>query len=185
MMDGVFRGFVALLVGVLLVCFNQEVIPLLIRLIGVAFFLPSFLALVRVYLGKGRGVSSSFAVALTTMLDVLRLVFGLWLIFSPVTFASVFVLLAASVLLLFSFLQIAVAVSAMKYLPWRFGMLVVPVLLLVVSFVVLLNPFEAITTASFVVGVCAIVSGLFDILISLFVKRYKKRQEKKVDITEE
>ena len=184
MIGGIFRSLVALFTGVMLVCFNQEVVPLLIRVVGLAFFLPAFLSLVRVYFAKGAAVNASLSQALISMLDVLRLVFGAWLIFYPVAFVNVFVVLAAGVLMLFSLYQIVVSVSKSKYLPWRFGLVVTPAVMLLASIVVMLNPFKTMTVASVVVGVCAIISGVSDIVISVLVKKYGKEASGNGEVTE-
>lgn len=184
MIGGIFRSLVALFAGVMLVCFNQEVVPLLIRVVGLAFFLPAFLSLVRIYFGKGGAVNASLSRTLTSMLDVLRLVFGAWLIFYPVAFVNVFVVLAAGVLLLFSLYQIVVSVSMSRFLPWRFALLVTPAIMLIASIVVMLNPFKTMAVASVVVGVCAIISGMSDIVISILVKMYGKEASGDGGVTE-
>lgn len=184
MIGGIFRSLVALFAGVMLVCFNQEVVPLLIRVVGLAFFLPAFLALVRVYLGKRVEFDAPLSRVLTSMLDVLRLVFGVWLIFYPKAFVNLFVVLAAGVLLLFSLYQIVVSVSTFRYLSWRFGVIVTPVIMLLASLVVMLNPFKTVAVASVVVGICAIISGVSDIVISILVKMYGKNDSGNGGVTE-
>ena len=185
MVSSLFRSLVALFVGVMLVCFNQDVIPFLIRVVGLAFFLPAFLSLVRVLLGRNAVSGSSFMVTVTAMSDVLRLVFGAWLIFSPAVFVSAFVVLSASVLLIFSLFQLTVAVSGWKYLPWRAGTVVTPLLLLVASVIMIFNPFGTMTAASVVVGVCAIISGVSDIVISILLKAYGRKNAADVEISGE
>ena len=185
MVSSLFRSLVALFVGVMLVCFNQDVIPLLVRVIGLAFFLPAFLSLARVFLGRNAVSWSSLMMTLTAISDVLRLVFGAWLIFSPSAFVNAFVVLSASVLLVFSLFQITVAVSGWKYLPWRAGAIVVPLLLLVASVIMIFNPFGTMAVASVVVGVCAIISGASDMVISILLKIYGKKTTAHVKIGEE
>ena len=46
-----------------------------------------------------------------------------------------------------------------------------PLLLAVVSVVVLFNPFDVISTATVVIGICLAVSGVSDIVISVLSRR--------------
>ena len=56
------------------------------------------------------------------------------------------------------------------------SLMATPAILAVLSVVVLANPFGTVTTASVVLGVCAIVSGVSDILISLLVRRKRSSE---------
>jgi uncharacterized membrane protein HdeD (DUF308 family) len=48
----------------------------------------------------------------------------------------------------------------------------------------MLNPFKTMTVASVVVGVCAIISGVSDIVISVLVKKYGKEASGNGEVTE-
>jgi uncharacterized membrane protein HdeD (DUF308 family) len=89
----------------------------------------------------------------------------------PVAFLEFFVILLAVMLLCFSLLQAYAAIFMCRSLKQGFGLLATPVLLLVMSIVLLFNPFDAISTATLIVGICLVVSGGSDVVISVLTKR--------------
>ena len=171
MINNFLRGIIVALVGVLLITLNESAMPLMVRLVGAAFFVPAMVSLLRTYMSVGR-VSMS-AVNMTLVANMGSLVFGFLLLLFPVAFINIFVLLLAVVLLCFSLLQIYMILSQ-QLQKFGWGLLVMPVLLAVVSLIMLFNPFGTVAAATMIVGISMVVSGLSDIVISLLVQKHSQ-----------
>ena len=169
MINNIIRGSLVALVGILLIVLNESVMPLLVRLLGVVFFLPAFISLVNLYM-KRKG-TPMFPMLMMNVINIGSVILGILLMLFPVAFLEFFVILLAVMLLCFSLLQAYAAISMCRSLKQGFGLLATPVLLLVMSIVLLFNPFDAISTATLIVGICLVVSGGSDIVISVLTTR--------------
>jgi uncharacterized membrane protein HdeD (DUF308 family) len=169
MINNIIRGLLVALVGILLIVLNESVMPLLVRLLGVVFFLPAFISLVNLYM-KRKG-TPMFPMLMMNVINIGSVILGILLMLFPVAFLEFFVILLAVMLLCFSLLQAYAAISLCRSLKQGLGLLATPVLLLVMSIVLLFNPFDAISTATLIVGICLVVSGGSDIVISVLTKR--------------
>lgn len=169
MINNIIRGSLVALVGILLIVLNESVMPLLVRLLGVVFFLPAFISLVNLYM-KRKG-TPMFPMLMMNVINIGSVILGILLMLFPVAFLEFFVILLAVMLLCFSLLQAYAAISMCRSLKQGLGLLATPVLLLVMSIVLLFNPFEAISTATLIVGICLVVSGGSDIVISVLTTR--------------
>lgn len=169
MINNIIRGSLVALVGILLIVLNESVMPLLVRLLGVVFFLPAFMSLVNLYM-KRKG-TPMFPMLMMNVINIGSVILGILLMLFPVAFLEFFVILLAVMLLCFSLLQAYAAISMCRSLKQGLGLLATPVLLLVMSIVLLFNPFDAISTATLIVGICLVVSGGSDIVISVLTTR--------------
>lgn len=169
MINNIIRGSLVALVGILLIVLNESVMPLLVRLLGVVFFLPAFISLVNLYM-KRKG-TPMFPMLMMNVINIGSVILGILLMLFPVAFLEFFVILLAVMLLCFSLLQAYAAISLCRSLKQGLGLLATPVLLLVMSIVLLFNPFDAISTATLIVGICLVVSGGSDVVISVLTKR--------------
>lgn len=173
-MNSFIRSLSAVIIGLLLIFLKDSVMPMMVRVVGVAFFVPALVSILNIYATrKGANV---FPMVLISLVDIGSMFFGLWLIISPVTFLELFVIMLAVVLLCFSVFQIYMVLSSCRRSGMCWSLMATPAILAVLSVVVLANPFGTVTTASFVLGVCAIVSGVSDILISLLVRRKRSSE---------
>ena len=169
MINNIIRGLLVALVGILLIVLNESVMPLLVRLLGVVFFLPAFISLLNLYM-KRKG-TPMFPMLMMNVINIGSVILGILLMLFPVAFLEFFVILLAIMLLCFSLLQAYAAISMCRSLKQGLGLLATPVLLLVMSIVLLFNPFDAISTATLIVGICLVVSGGSDIVISVLTTR--------------
>lgn len=169
MINNIIRGSLVALVGILLIVLNESVMPLLVRLLGAVFFLPAFISLVNLYMK--RNGTPMFPMLMMNVINIGSVILGILLMLFPVAFLEFFVILLAVMLLCFSLLQAYAAISMCRSLKQGLGLLATPVLLLVMSIVLLFNPFGAISTATLIVGICLVVSGGSDIVISVLTKR--------------
>ena len=95
MKSDIVRNLVIILVGVLLVFMNESTMPLLIRVVGVLFFVPAFISLAGIVLSRRGDAMLSFPV----MVNIGSMALGLWLLFSPEVFEELFFKLLAVTIL--------------------------------------------------------------------------------------
>ena len=169
MNGNVIRGLLVTLVGVFLISLSESAMPFLVRLLGLAFFLPALVSLVNLYAKrKGAALISMFAMS---VINIGSAVLGIWLLLFPRTFLEFFVIMLALILLCMSLLQIYAVVSSSMSVRKKWGLLAFPLLLTVMSMVLLFKPFAAISTVSIIIGACLVVSGLSDVVIMLMAKK--------------
>ena len=169
MINNIVRGLLVAIVGILLISLNESVMPFLVRLLGVVFFLPAFIALVNLYVKHKE--TPVFPMLMMNVINVGSVILGVLLMLFPVAFLSFFVILLAVMLLCISLLQAYGAIALYRLQKQGLGLLVTPLLLFIMSIVLLFNPFDAISTATLIVGICLVVSGGSDIVISFFAKK--------------
>ena len=157
-----------MLVGCLLVFMSESAISLLTRIVGAVFFLPALVSVVNLYVS--RKDAAMLPKVLISVIDIGSMAFGIWIMVAPVTFQSVFVKLLAVILLVYAVYQVVMLVSAHKHITVPATLYVTPLLLVIAAVVLLSVSFEKTYTMSIVFGICAIVSGLSDLLISLKLK---------------
>ena len=168
MVNNVVRSIAVMLVGCLLVFMSESAISLLTRIVGAVFFLPALVSLVNLYVS--RKDAAMLPKVLISVIDIGSMAFGIWIMVAPVTFQSVFVKLLAVILLVYAVYQVVMLVSAHKHITVPATLYVTPLLLVIAAVVLLSVSFEKTSTMSIVFGICAIVSGLSDLLISLKLK---------------
>lgn len=167
--NSVIRGLATMLVGLLLLFVSDSALPLLIRVTGAVFFLPALVSMVNIYISRAE--TAIIPKVLMSLINIGSMAFGLWLMILPDTFIELFTTLLAIILFVFALYQVIVIVAAQRHTGISFGMLVVPLLLIVAAVVILAVPFETAATISVVFGICAIIAGISDIVISLNIKK--------------
>lgn len=179
MVINITRSLFAVLVGVLLIVLKDSAMPFLVRLLGLAFLFPALVSVINLFMTR-KG-AALFPLVMISVIDVGSIAFGVWLLVSPMTFLGLLAVILAVALLGFSLFQIYSVVSVRRSLHSPWGLLVTPLLLAVASIVVLANPFGTIATVSVILGVCAVVAGLSDIVIYIIAR--KNAVEEVTDIT--
>lgn len=163
MLNRIIRSVATVLIGLLLVFMPDGAMGVIVRVVGAAFFVPAMVSLIKLYVSR-----RETAVLPMVAMGVVGLgcaAFGFWLMVAPETFAGLFVTLLGVALLLFAMFQLFVVFVAKRTGAFRWGIVVVPLLLVVASVVVLANPFETVEVVSVFLGVCAVLSGISDIVI--------------------
>ena len=89
MTNGLVRSIVVMLTGLLLIFCSDSVVGWLIRIVGVAFFLPALVSAINIYITRAQG--EMFPKVLITIIDVGSMAFGLWLMVAPASFETLFV----------------------------------------------------------------------------------------------
>ena len=167
--NGIIRGLAIMLVGLLLMFMSDSAMPLLIRVTGAVFFLPALVSMVNLYITRGE--TAMLPKILISLINIGCMAFGLWLMILPETFMNIFTTLLAVLLFVFALYQVIVLVAAHRRMQVSWGMIVAPLLLIVASVIMFTVSFDDAATVSIVFGICAVVAGLSDIVISLSVRK--------------
>ena len=167
--NGIIRGLAIMLVGLLLMFMSDSAMPLLIRVTGAVFFLPALVSMVNLYITRGE--TAMLPKILISLINIGCMAFGLWLMILPETFMNLFTTLLAVLLFVFALYQVIVLVAAHRRMQVSWGMIVAPLLLIVASIIMFTVSFDDAATVSVVFGICAVVAGLSDIVISLSVRK--------------
>ncbi len=156
----ILRALSALIMGILLVAFPNEVGNYFIIVIGVVFLVPSLISLISYAVMKNRDeVKRRFPIE-----SIGSLLFGMWLMITPGFFADLLTYLLGFVLVLGGVQQIASLLVARKRSQVSPGFYVMPVRILLAGLLALFNPGGARSTAFIIIGVAAIVYALTDLL---------------------
>lgn len=163
------RSISTIIVGLLLMFMSEEVLPLMVRVVGAAFFFPALVSMISVY--RNRQNSSPVQNVLVTIVDIGSIAFGLWLLIAPETFLSWVLRMLSIVLFAISSYQLFVLFTSRKFFPLSWKTVTVPLLLALLAIVVFANPFETAYISSIVLGVGIFLAGLSDFIISFRVYR--------------
>ena len=173
MITGVVRSIVVMLTGVLFIFWSESVANVFIRMLGLFFFLPAFMSMVKIYLSKGR--ANAFSKLFVSAIDVGSMAFGLWLIIAPASFENLVVKFLAVVALLFAVFQVFTIFAARRNFAVSMWALLVPLLLVVVAVLLFTSSFRPLKALSVLFGATTVISGIFDLVISLKLARVSGR----------
>ena len=165
MKSDIVRNLVIILVGVLLVFMNESTMPLLIRVVGVLFFVPAFISLAGIVLSRRGDAMLSFPV----MVNIGSIALGLWLLFSPEVFEELFFKLLAVTILAASLYRLYYLYRRRKSAAVSWKMALAPLLMAVASVVLFANPFATVSMLALVIGLCAIFMGFSDIFLVMIL----------------
>jgi uncharacterized membrane protein HdeD (DUF308 family) len=169
MSTGVVRSIVVMLVGIMFMFWSESVANMFIRALGVAFFLPAFVSIVRLYVSNVQ--QGTLSKLLVSTVDVGSMAFGLWLIISPAGFETMVVKLLAVIAVVFAVFQIVMVFAARRSFALSAWTLLVPALLLVGGVLLFTSSFRPLKALSVMFGIVAVLSGIFDLVISLKLGR--------------
>jgi uncharacterized membrane protein HdeD (DUF308 family) len=158
-----------MLVGVMFMFWSESVANLFIRALGIAFFLPAFVSILKLYVSNVR--QGALSKLLVSTVDVGSMAFGLWLIIAPAGFETMVVKLLAVIAVVFAVFQIAVVFAARRSFALSAWTLLVPALLLVGGVLLFTSSFRPLKALSVMFGIVAVLSGIFDLVISLKLGR--------------
>lgn len=163
----ILRSVIALAIGILLVVWPDAAINYLVITIGVLFLIPGLLALIGYFTASEKRVAKGYF----PVVGVGSLLFGLWLIIMPEFFVTILMYVLGFILVLGGLQQIVSLTQAKKWYRVSAGFYVVPVLLLIAGIVVLFNPFTVASGAFMLLGICAIVYAVSDLLNGIKFKK--------------
>lgn len=169
------RALAALIIGVLLVMYPNEIGNYFIIIIGIVFLVPSIISLIsHFFVNNKEGISRRFPIE-----AIGSLLFGLWLMITPGFFADLLTYLLGFILIMGGVQQIASLLAARKWSEVSGGFFVMPVLILLAGLFALFNPGGVRSTAFIIIGVAAIVYAMTD-LLNWF--RFMRHRPKEVDV---
>lgn len=169
------RALAALIIGVLLVMYPNEIGNYFIIIIGIVFLVPSIISLIsHFFVNNKEGISRRFPIE-----AIGSLLFGLWLMITPGFFADLLTYLLGFILIMGGVQQIASLLAARKWSEVSGGFFVMPVLILLAGLFALFNPGGIRSTAFIIIGVAAIVYAMTD-LLNWF--RFMRHRPKEVDV---
>lgn len=169
------RALAALIIGVLLVMYPNEIGNYFIIIIGIVFLVPSIISLIsHFFVNNKEGISRRFPIE-----AIGSLLFGLWLMITPGFFADLLTYLLGFILIMGGVQQIASLLAARKWSEVPGGFFVMPVLILLAGLFALFNPGGIRSTAFIIIGVAAIVYAMTD-LLNWF--RFMRHRPKEVDV---
>lgn len=169
------RALAALIIGVLLVMYPNEIGNYFIIIIGIVFLVPSIISLIsHFFVNNKEGISRRFPIE-----AIGSLLFGLWLMITPGFFADLLTYLLGFILIMGGVQQIASLLAARKWSEVPGGFFVMPVLILLAGLFALFNPGGVRSTAFIIIGVAAIVYAMTD-LLNWF--RFMRHRPKEVDV---
>lgn len=175
-LNNVLRSFATVLIGILLIVMKDSAIHLLVRIIGVAFFVPALVSVLGIFMNKRNRLSAKDM--MLSALDVCCMALGLWLIISPEMLVELLVVLLALALFCFSLFQLYKVYALSKQVKGQWRYAVVPIALVVVSVIALALPGRTVSFVIMMIGVAAVVSGLSDIVISLVADKNNTQLQK-------
>ena len=182
MNTGIIRSIVVMLTGALFIFWSESVANVFIRMLGLFFFLPAFLSMVKIYLSKGR--ANAFSKLFVSAIDVGSMAFGLWLIIAPASFENLVVKFLAVAALLFAVFQIVMIFAARRSFTLSMWTLLVPLLLIAGAVVLFTSSFRPLKALSVLFGVATFISGVFDMVISLKLARVSGRSGTDIIVTD-
>ena len=168
MTKNVIRSILVMLLGLVLIFMSEKAMSLLIRIVGVAFFLPALVSIVNLYVSRAE--SGIISKVLISIIDIGSMAFGVWLMVAPGHFEDVFMKLLAILLIIFAVYQLIMIVSAQRYSVVPFAMYIAPLVLIVFAVILFSVKLSSVSTTSILFGVCALIAGVSDLLILLKLK---------------
>lgn len=174
----IIRCICALVVGILLILFPNEISIYLIILIGALFFIPGVFTIISYYMnGQKQGLPFPLS-------GIGSALFGLWLMVMPGFFANILMYVLGAVLVLAGIHQISRLV-AIKNLTKVSGVYYFfSVLILLAGVLILVNPFVARTVPIIILGISAIIYAITDIVRIIRFRKFIEQVEKTVVDTE-
>ena len=169
MNGGLVRGLMTMAIGVLLIVMGDGAMELLVRLVGVAFFLPALVSFISVY-SKRKEADKLPSVAIA-VIDVGCMAFGLWLLVNPFSFQSVFVKLLAVILLVIALFQVYEVLSTSLRRSGGWKMLIAPLLIAAIAVYLFFWTSAAISLVAVIIGVVSVVSALSDIVLAIMLRK--------------
>jgi uncharacterized membrane protein HdeD (DUF308 family) len=163
-----------MLTGLLLIFCSDSVVGWLIRIVGVAFFLPALVSAINIYITRAQG--EILPKVLISIIDVGSMAFGIWLMVSPGHFENVFVKLLAVMLLVFAVYQVVVIMSAQRHSIVPAQMYIAPLLLVIAGILLFAVDFSSLSTISIIFGLSAVVAGVSDMLLTMRLKDAKGKR---------
>lgn len=178
MLNVIIRSAVTILIGLLLVFQRDAIIPVLVQCVGAAFIVPGIIALASFIVDCRKSDRSKSLSLLVPVTSIGSIVLGLWLLFSPLFFVELIMLLLGALLIMIGLYQTVMLFMSKKHCTVSPVFFFMPVLLILLGVFVILKPFGAASLPFLLVGIGAIIGGVSDLLSYLILRRANKMRQK-------
>lgn len=168
---GIIRSIITLLLGLAIVIWPDIAVNLFVRILGAVMLLVGGVSLAINFTGKER-LGSLFA-----MSGIISAVFGVILLVFPDFFVNLVSYLFGVLMIFFSIGQIVTLISAGKYAKVKFTYYIIPILIFIGGVVMLINPYNAVSTIFIVFGIALILYAVMEFLLAVkFGKLFKEAE---------
>lgn len=168
------RCLCALVAGMLLVAYPDQISVYFIIAIGALFFIPGLFTVISYYVNVRKG-GSPFPLS-----GIGSALFGLWLMIMPGFFANIFMYVLGAVLVLAGIHQISRLVAVRNVATVSGIFYVMPTLVLIAGVLVLINPFVARTVPIVIIGISAVIYAVADFIRIVRFRKYLGQAESHV-----
>lgn len=169
--SSILRCIIAIALGIILTCWPEATVKYLVIIIGVCFIIPGLVTMIG-YFTRPRVEEGSKPMFPLQGLGSLLL--GVWLCVMPEFFVNIFMYLLGALLILGGIQQIVFLNLCRKTGNVSFGYFIVPALIFLVGILILVAPFETVTSTFQLFGITSIIYG-FSELINWF--RFRRRRK--------
>lgn len=170
----VIRATFALIIGLIMVIWPDNVANYLVITIGILFIIPGLISMIGYLSTPKNGAKPKLPIE-----GVGSILFGLWLVIMPGSVVKLLMYFLGFILLLGGVQQLYTLFVARKWTKVPVVFFVTPVLILIASIMILASPKESQQTAFIIIGITAIVYAASELL------NYFRFVNKKPEITVE
>ncbi len=181
MNPSVLRATIALVIGFVLVKWPDLAINYIIITAGLLFLIPGIIGLICYIVDKGKSGQST-KLPLESAGSVL---FGACLIIVPTFFADIVTIVLGLILALGGVQQTISLIIARKWSEISFGYYLVPIMILLSGVYVLVNPGEARATTLMIIGIAALIYGVFELIKWFKFTRHRPVEDEIADYIED
>lgn len=167
-----FRTIAAIIIGAILLSSPKNAILYVVIAIGVLFIILGVISLIS-YFSSQRDKRSKVLLFLLT--GIISVLFGITLVSAPHFFVSVLMYILGILLLLGGMEQVIALVRTQKRTPVSAGFYIIPLLIMLIGFIVLLNPFQTAETLFVIIGITCLIYGITECVNWLTFKRKLKK----------
>ncbi|MDD3108432.1 MAG: DUF308 domain-containing protein [Alistipes sp.] len=150
-------NILAIVLGVILTFWPDEVLEYVIQLIGLLFLIPGIIVLIG-YLTRKRDGSAPMQFPIVGTGSILL---GLWLLITPTFFVNILMYVLGALLIAGGIQQMVLLSLARRIHPVSGALYIIPTLILICGLVILFNPFKVVSTLVMLFGVSCVVYGAF------------------------
>ena len=172
------RAIIVLMLGIFLTVYPDQTSTLLVRVVGMAFMIPSLVVLLLALVTPGNSQAQPNRMqSALPVLHVGSFLFGLILFLMPNLFITITMYVLGVLIIIFAANQIINLISIRQYLPVRAVYYILPMLMMAAGIFMLVHPLEMAGSPFYILGLCCIICGVTD-LINLICFRQSRCRRK-------
>lgn len=164
------RGFLAVIIGVVIITVPDLTLPLVIQGLGGLMFIDGLVALLINYFSKVKRQSVLIIVPRGTT----NFIFGIVLLLFPSLMVNLFIFLIAIILILAGFSQFASQLSGRSLMGTSWLVLIISVIAMLAGIIFITKPFKSAETMLTIFGVITLLYGIGEVVWSFKMRKYKR-----------